>query len=54
MKRGCNARPDDIGKIFTDACDAAGIEWRRMNGWDISIARREAVAALDSFVGPKR
>jgi hypothetical protein len=46
-------RSDDIRGIFCDACDLLGIEWRVMNSWDISIARREAVARLDEFVGPK-
>jgi hypothetical protein len=48
----CN-RSDDIKRIFCDACDLLGIEWRVMNRWNISVARREAVARLDEFVGPK-
>lgn len=47
-------RSADIRKIFCDACDLLGIEWRVMNWWDISVARRESVARLDLFVGPKR
>lgn len=43
----------DIKRIFTDALDQLGIAWRVMNLKTISIARREAVAALDGFVGPK-
>jgi hypothetical protein len=46
-------RSDDIRGIFCDACDVLGIEWRVMNAWNISVARREAVARLDEFVGPK-
>jgi hypothetical protein len=43
----------DIQGIFTDALDLLGIAWRR-NRWNsISVARREAVAAMDAFVGPK-
>ncbi|HTW21174.1 MAG TPA: hypothetical protein VME70_13295 [Mycobacteriales bacterium] len=43
----------DILRIFTDALDLLGIAWRQ-NRWNsISVARREAVAALDEFVGPK-
>jgi hypothetical protein len=42
----------DIKRIFTDALDQLGIAWRVMNRKSIS-ARREAVAALDAFVGPK-
>lgn len=44
---------DDIRGIFADALDLLGIAWKQ-NRWNsISIARREAVAALDEFVGPK-
>src|SRR4051812_10826839 len=43
----------DIKRIFTDALDQPGIAWRVMNRKTISVARREAVAALDEFVGPK-
>jgi hypothetical protein len=43
----------DIQGIFTDALDLLGIAWKQ-NRWNsISVARREAVAALDEFVGPK-
>jgi hypothetical protein len=44
----------DIRGLFCASCDALGIAWRRMNARNISVARREAVAALDKFVGPKR
>ena len=44
----------DIRALFCQSCDALGIAWRRMNARNISVARREAVAALDAFVGPKR
>jgi hypothetical protein len=43
----------DIRGLFTDALDRLGIAWRRMNERNISVARREAVARLDEFVGPK-
>lgn len=43
----------DIQKIFCDACDFIGVEWRQ-NRWNsISIARRKSVDLLDSFIGPK-
>lgn len=45
---------DDIRRIFCDACDAVGVEWRQMNARNISVARRESVARLDAFIGPKR
>jgi len=44
---------EDIRRIFTDACDQLGISWRRMNRVNISIARRDSVALMDTFVGPK-
>jgi hypothetical protein len=46
-------RSADIRKIFTDTCDALGIEWRAWTKYHISVAKREAVARLDEFVGPK-
>jgi len=44
---------DDIRDLFSAACDQLGIEWRRMNRRNISVARRDSVARLDQFVGPK-
>jgi hypothetical protein len=44
----------DIRKLFCDACDLLGIEWRVMNARNISVAKRASVARLDEFVGPKR
>ncbi|MDQ1695778.1 MAG: hypothetical protein QOJ03_1131, partial [Frankiaceae bacterium] len=44
---------DDIRGIFTDALDLLGIAWKQNNWNSISVARREAVAALDTFVGSK-
>jgi Homeodomain-like domain len=46
-------RSDDIRQIFCEACDRLGIDWRRMNATDISIARRDSIAMMDEFVGPK-
>jgi hypothetical protein len=43
----------DIRAIFCDHLDLLGISWRRAGARNIAIARREAVAALDAFVGPK-
>ena len=43
----------DIRGLFTDALDRLGIAWRRMNERNISVARRDAVARLDEFVGAK-
>ena len=44
----------DIQRIFCEACDRLGIAWRQDGPWNISIARREAVATMDRHVGPKR
>jgi hypothetical protein len=49
----CN-RSDDIRAIFSEYCDRVGVEWRRMNRWTISVARRDSVARMDRFIGPKR
>lgn len=46
-------RSEDILGLCTWALDLLDIAWRRSNAWHISVARREAVAALDEFVGPK-
>lgn len=43
----------DIQGIFTDALDRLGIAWKQMNRKNVSVAKREAVARLDEFVGPK-
>ncbi|TDD70304.1 helix-turn-helix domain-containing protein [Actinomadura rubrisoli] len=43
----------DIQRLFTDALDRLGVQWTQMNRKNISVARREAVARLDEFVGPK-
>jgi len=44
----------DIQRIFSDACDRLDIAWRQDGPWNISVARREAVAIMDRHVGPKR
>ena len=46
-------RSDDIRRIFTDACDMIGVEWRPWGPYHVSVARRESVDRLDEFVGPK-
>jgi hypothetical protein len=46
-------RSDDIRQLFTDACDRTGVAWRPWGRFHVSIARREAVATLDTFIGPK-
>jgi hypothetical protein len=44
---------NDILAIFTDALDVLGVHWTPSAPRVISIARREDVAFLDTFVGPK-
>ena len=44
----------DIRYIFGCACDQLGIGWRRSSERIIAITRRQDVARLDEFVGPKR
>jgi hypothetical protein len=43
----------DVRGLFTDSLDRLGIEWKQANHRNISVAKREAVARLDEFVGPK-
>jgi hypothetical protein len=44
---------DDIRNILTDALDLLGVRWRRPRRDVIAVSRKEAVAALDTFVGVK-
>jgi hypothetical protein len=44
---------DDVRDIFCRCCDRLGIGWRQPKWKTISIARREGVALLDEFIGPK-
>jgi hypothetical protein len=46
-------RSDDIRGLFTSACDKLGIKWRPWTRYHVSVAQRDSVALLDSFVGPK-
>jgi hypothetical protein len=43
----------DILQIFRDTCNAIGVQHRNSKSNTVSIARRDAVAALDAFIGPK-
>jgi hypothetical protein len=43
----------DIPRLCGDALDRLGVEWRFSKWNTISVARRDAVARLDQFVGPK-
>jgi hypothetical protein len=44
---------EDIRAIFTDALDALGVGWTVGGRMTISVARREDVRFLDSFVPTK-
>lgn len=46
-------KSDDIRALFVQACHRLGIESRRMNQYNVSVARRSSVERLDEFVGPK-
>jgi hypothetical protein len=43
----------DIHELCGQALDRLGVAWRFSRRNTISVARREAVARLDEFVGPK-
>jgi hypothetical protein len=43
----------DILRLCGEALDRLGVEWRFSRPNTISVARRQAVARLDEFVGPK-
>jgi hypothetical protein len=47
-----NASPA-IRDLFAATCTQLGVEWRRMTERTISVARRDSVAYLDDFIGPK-
>jgi hypothetical protein len=43
----------DILRLCGQALDQLGVEWRFSKPTTISVAKKEAVALLDAFVGPK-
>ncbi|MQA25201.1 MAG: transcriptional regulator [Micromonosporaceae bacterium] len=44
---------EDILKLCAAGLDRVGAEWRRNRTNSLSVARRDSVALLDSFIGPK-
>jgi Homeodomain-like domain len=44
---------DDIRRIFGEACDAIGVEWRHNNARTHLGGPAASVAILNSFIGPK-
>ena len=45
---------EDIKRLFCESCDALGVRWTRPSDQQIAIYRKDSVARLDEFVGPKR
>jgi hypothetical protein len=45
-------RSEDIKDVFCASCDAIGVRWTRTRR-DVAVARRDSVARLDAFIGPK-
>lgn len=46
-------RSADILRLCGEALDRLGVDWRFSKPTTISVARRDAVARLDEFIGPK-
>lgn len=46
-------RSEGIRRLFTEVCDQLGVAWRPWGRFHISVARKDAVARLDEFIGPK-
>ncbi|MBH5334337.1 transposase [Streptomyces pactum] len=50
-------RSDDIRRLYCDALDRVGVEWkvtrRGAEAYNISVARRASVALMDAHIGPK-
>jgi hypothetical protein len=44
---------DDIIRLFTTALDQVGVEWKKANAHNVSVARKASVALMDAHVGPK-
>ena len=44
---------EDIRAIFTTACERVGVDCRPDGERNLSVARRDSVAILESFIGPK-
>ena len=46
-------KSEDILRLCGEALDRLGVEWRFSKPTTISVAKKDAVALLDAFVGPK-
>jgi len=47
-------RSADIRDIFAAACGRVGIHPTQCGRWQLSVARRDDVALMDTFIGPKQ
>jgi hypothetical protein len=47
-------RSADIRDIFVAACRRVGMRPTQCGGWQFSVARRDDVALMDTFIGPKQ
>lgn len=47
-------RSEDIKRLLCDSLDRLGIRWTRPSDRQIAIYRKDDVARLDEFIGPKR
>jgi hypothetical protein len=47
-------RSEEILQLCCWALDLVEVAWRRSGPRTVSVSRREAVAALDAMIGPKR
>lgn len=43
----------DIRRLYTDTLDKVGVNWKRANAYNVSVARKSSVALMDTHVGPK-
>jgi len=46
-------RSQDIKRLFCNSLDSLGIQWTRPSDRGNAIYRKDAVARLDQFIGPK-
>ncbi|MFD3544934.1 transcriptional regulator [Streptomyces sp. NPDC058655] len=46
-------KSDDIAGLLTATLDRLGVEWKRANACNVSIARKDSVALMDAHIGPK-
>jgi hypothetical protein len=44
----------DIRTLFLMACGLVGVDARRAGSCNVSVARRDSVAFLDTYIGIKR